>query len=400
MPLRNRAILLDLIRRRGPLSRVELHELTQIRPAGISQLTGELLEEGIIREAGPSNNPTGRKRILLEMNDDAGIILAVDFDAERVTAASLDCRPAVIGQPYSEPTNLQGQSELMEQLLRCARRVRQEVGDAKRILGVGVGDPGVVDSARGLSVLASTIEFWRNVPLRDRFEAELGIPCVVADNTRARTMAECMLGAGGRSNDMIFIEYGRGIGAGMVTGGKVLLGHSFSAGEFGHTHVIEGGPPCKCGSFGCLEALAGIGALEFRLRRAIREGGTSRCLEMAGGDPEAITGWQVLEAARSGDKMSVTLVEEVGRYLGLGVANMVNLFNPQLIVIDRRLALAGQMVLDEIVRVVRRQALAYSNRELEFRFGDLGAEEASLLGLGLLLLESVFEVPDLKPSRV
>jgi len=398
MRARNRALLLDVVRRFGPLSRVELHKLTHIRPASISQITRELIDERLLREAGPSDNPTGRKQILLEMNKNAGIILAVDFDAEQVAVARLDCRPALVGEVYREPTDLRGKAELLDQLLRCARRGLEGTG-GERIVGVGVGDPGIVDTARGLSVAASTIDFWRDVPLRDRFETELGIPCVVADNTRARTVAERTLGAGGGSDDMIFIEYGLGIGAGMFTGGKVLLGHAYVAGEFGHTHVSEGGPPCKCGSFGCLEAVASIGALESTLRRAIREGGSSRCLDMAGGDVERITGWHVLEAARLGDKMSVTLVEEMARRLGLGIANMVNLFNPELIVLDRRLALAGDVVLNEIVRVVRREALAYSSASLQFRFGDLGVE-ASLLGLGLLVLDSVFEVPDLKAPRL
>jgi N-acetylglucosamine repressor len=397
---RDKAIILDVIRRFGPLSRVEIHEFTNIRPAGISQLTRELICEDTIREAGLSDNPTGRKQILLEMNESAGSIVAIDFDAELVRAAVLDCRPAVIRQTHAEPTNRGGGVEgLVQQLLRCAREAIQESGAApSRIIGLGIGDPGIVDSRRGLSVASSTIDFWRDVPLGERFTSEFGIPCVVADNTRARTVAERVLGAGRRSDDMIFVEYSSGIGAGMVCGGRVLVGDRFVAGEFGHTHLAENGPPCSCGSFGCLEAVAGVSALESSIRRAIRHGGFSICLEMAEGDINRVTGWNVLEAARQGDKMSITLVEEMGNYLGLGIANLVNLFNPALIVLDKRLALAGDLLIDQISRIVRRQSLAYSSERLEFRFGTLG-DEAGLLGVALLVLENAFEVPALKPPR-
>jgi N-acetylglucosamine repressor len=397
---RDKAVMLDMIRRFGPLSRVEIHEFTRIRPASISQLTRELIGEGRILEAGLSDNPTGRKQILLKMNENAGTIVAVDFDADRVSAAAVDCRPAILGQIHFEPSDLSnGVEGLIAQLFRCAREVmRQSGADPSRIIGLGVGDPGTVDPREGRSVLSTTIEFWRDVPLRERFEREFGLPCIVESNTRARTIAEQMLGAGGRSEDMIFVEYGWGIGAGMISGGRVILGHNFGAGEFGHTHVTESGPPCKCGSFGCLEATVGIAALASRARRAIEEGGFSRCLEMAGGDAQAITGWQVLEAAEKGDKMSIALVEEIGEHLGLGIANLVNLFNPALIVLDKRLAVAGELVLDQIRRVVRRQALAACTGTLEFRFGTLG-QEASLLGVALQVLEAAFEVPALKPPH-
>jgi predicted NBD/HSP70 family sugar kinase len=182
---------------------------------------------------------------------------------------------------------------------------------------------------------------------------------------------------------MFYIEYGRGIGAGIVVGGKVLEGHRRSSGEFGHTHVIENGPACTCGSFGCLEAIAGASALEAKVRKAIQEGATSRLMELVDGDLNKITPWAALKAASMGDKTCDMIVEEIGKYLGLGVANLVNLFNPKLIVLDERLELAGPVLLEQIIRIVKRQAGA----------------EAGVLGAGLLVVEKLFEIPALKPPR-
>jgi predicted NBD/HSP70 family sugar kinase len=162
--------------------------------------------------------------------------------------------------------------------------------------------------------------------------------------------------------------------------------------------MVVDGPPCKCGSFGCLEALAGPPAIAARARKAILEGSTSEVLRLAGGDLGAITGWMVLEAARNGDKMCLAIVEDLGEYLGLGIANLVNLLNPELVVLDPRLELAGPGLLDHIVRVVKRQALRHSTERLVFHYGRL-RDEAGVLGAALIVIEELFGIPVLKPPQ-
>jgi N-acetylglucosamine repressor len=402
MAERDKVLIAALIRRKRQLSRIEIHRLTNLRPATVSKLTKELLEEGRIEEAGRSDNPTGRKQVLLRSNREFGFIIAVDFDAEHVRAALVDLEPRVRGPVVQEPTVLDlGKDGLIAQLLRCTHRAIESSGIARdKVLGIGVGDPGLVNACEGVSIVASTIEFWQQVPLRQIFENEFAMFTLIANNTRAKAVAERSLGAGASSEDMIFVEYGRGIGCGIVTGGRLLEGSRWAAGEFGHTHVTEDGPACRCGSFGCLEAIAGIGALEASVRRAISQGGFSQALSLAGGEIGQLTGWHVLEAARDGDKMSVALVEGVSTYLGLGLANLANLFNPSLIVLDKRLCLAGDRFLEQIKRVVQRQALGHVTETLQFRYATLG-DEAGLLGPALLVLEHIFEMQPAHPvSRI
>jgi glucokinase-like ROK family protein len=393
MAERDKALIAALIRREGQLSRIEIHRLTNLRPATISKLTKELIDERRIEEAGRSDNPTGRKQVLLRSNTEFGFMVVVDFDAENVRATLVDLEPRVRGPVVQEPTILdQGKDALIAQLLCCTRRAMESSGVARdKVLGIGVGDPGLVNAKEGVSVFASTIEAWKQIPLRQIFEDEFATPTLIANNTRTKAVAERSLGAGAGSDDMIFVEYGRGVGCGIITGGRLLEGSRWAAGEFGHTHVTEDGPACRCGSFGCLEAIAGIGALESSVRRAISQGGFSQALSLAGGEIEHLTGWHVLQAARDGDKMSVALVEGVSTYLGLGLANLANLFNPSLIVLDKRLSLAGDQFLDQIKRVVQRQALSHVTETLQFRYASLG-DEAGLLGPALLVLERIFEM--------
>lgn len=393
---RDKAVVLDLVRRFGPVSRVDIHDLTRLRPGTISLLVRELLRERRVAEAGPSDNPMGRKQVLLHLNEDSGHVAAVEFDAESVVAAILNLR-ARVKSTITEATDLSGGIDgLVAQLLRVTEAAIGKAGIHRRSLaGIGIADPGLVDSRGGVSLMSSTIEFWQSVPLKEIFDKHFGIPLLLESNTRARTIAERMLGAGEMAEDMIYVEYGTGIGMGVIAEGRILRGRRECACEFGHTHVMDGGPPCKCGSFGCLEAIIGAPAIAARARSAVLEGGNSTVLDLAGGDPARISGWNVIEAARGGDKMCTVILGEMERYLGLGLANVVNLFNPSLVVLDRRLGAADPGFIEQIARIVRRQALAQSTQDLQFRYSRLGSE-AGVLGVALMVIERHFEIPALK----
>jgi N-acetylglucosamine repressor len=395
---RDKAVIMALVHRFGPLSRVDVHDLTQFRPTGISLLVRELLEEGKLLEAGPSNNPLGRKQTLLRINEGFGLVVGVEWDVSTVMAASLDLTPQIIA-PVSEPTNLsEGADGLIRQLLSCTRQAIERAGRAGQIpLGIAVADPGLVDTEKGITITSSQMDFWKDIPLKEIFEKEFRVPFLLESNTRAMTIAERILGAGEKSDDMVYIDYRTGVGAGVVTGGMILRGSGECAGEFGHTHVVENGPACKCGSFGCLEAMTSAAALANKARNGVLEGGSSEVLALAG-KAESITGAHVLEAARRGDRMCSSLVENMGNYLGLGIANLVNLFNPSIVVFGGLLELAGDHLLEQISRIVKRQALPRATKNLQFRFGRLGPQ-AGVLGAGLLVLEKLFEIPALKPPK-
>jgi N-acetylglucosamine repressor len=389
-----------LVRRFGSLSQVEIHELTHLRRSAISGLARDLLKQRRLIEAGRSDNSMGRKRILLRLNEEHGFFLGVGFDDEAVLAAVMDLRPRIRSM-VREATRLEGgMNGLAHQLLSCAHEAVRQAGlKAESLLGIGVAGSGLVNSQEGTMVMSSTIEAFKHVPLRRLFEKEFSVTVMLANFASAKAVAERTLGAGAMADDMIYVEYGKtGIGAGIISGGKLIHGAGYAAGELGHTHVTEEGPPCKCGSFGCLEALAGAAAIESRIRKAISEGSGSEVVSLAGGDPGAVSGWMVLKGAQMGDKTCSAIVEQAANYLGLGLANLVNLFNPSVLVLDQRLKLAGQGLLEQVIKVVKRQALSYSTKNVNIRFGSLGAE-ASVLGAGSIALEKHFEIPALKPPR-
>jgi predicted NBD/HSP70 family sugar kinase len=387
---RDKHLIEALVYQQGPVSRVSIHALTNLRRSTISLLTRQLLTEGKLIEAGRSDNPLGRKQILLDLNRKFGFLVGVEFDDERVTAGVMDLQPSVT-RVITESTDLShGKEGLLRQLQSAVRRV---VAASRvpwtKLLGIGIADPGLVDTRRGVTTSSSTIDFWNDVPLTATFEKEFKVPVLVESKTRAKAVAEQRLGVGQREPNMIYLDYGTGIGAGVIVDGKLLYGHNCGVGEVGHTNMVRSGPTCKCGSNGCLEAVAGASAVENRTRKALSEGVSSRLLAMAQEVPSRITVWLVLEAARAGDKMCWNIVAEIAEEIGVAMANLVNLFNPSMIVFDQRLSVTGEEFLNLISRVVKSNALAGSASGLSLRFATLG-REAGLLGVGLQILERQF----------
>lgn len=396
---RDKAVIVNVIRNFGPLSRVRIHELTNIRTSTISQLTKELLEEGRLQVEGLSDNPTGRKQVLLRIHEEQGYLLGLEFDSEVVLAGVMDLAPRIHAL-VKEPTNHEDGAEgLLAQLKRCANQALAAAQiPESRLLGIGIADVGLVNRHAGISVLSSQLDFWRNVPVAQFFEDEFGVPSIVDNATRCRGNAERLLGAGESSDDMIYVEYGAGIGAAIFSGGRVIEGCHTSAGEFGHTRVSNANVPCKCGSFGCLEAVAGSPALAARFREVLREGGASALRLRAGSEFDSVSGWDVLAAARAGDKLCLSIAAEMSRHIAIGLGNLVNLLDPARIVLDQRLEVCGTGLLDDLRRAIRLQALSHLTDDLVICFGSMG-ETAGVLGAGLLCLEELFAIPELKPPQ-
>lgn len=396
---RDKGVIVNVIRSFGPVSRVEIHRLTQIRLSTISQVTKELLADEIVLDDGLWDNPTGRKQILLRINPAAGFILAIEFDAEEVTTAVLDLAPEIRALSKVKTIRERGVEGVVGQLIASARQAMKTAGvNAGQLRGIGIADVGPVNRKLGVSMMSSQMEFWREVPLRRIFEEEFGVPVYLDNATRCRGNAERLIGAGERCDDMVYVEYGAGIGSAIISGGRSIEGSHTSAGEFGHTRVVDEGLPCKCGSFGCLEAMAGAAALANRFREIAIEGVSSLALTLAGGERQAVSGWHVIEAAREGDKLSSVVVGEMLRYLALALGNVVNLLDPSRIVLDRRLQVAGEDFPEQLARAIRMQALSHITGDLVVCYGKL-REEAGVMGAALMVLEEIFAIPELKPPR-
>ena len=259
----------------------------------------------------------------------------------------------------TEPTRAEeGPDAVVTRLASLARDTIAEcrrLDPQGRILGVGAGAPGPLDTKTGIIFLTPNLG-WVNMPLRQLLADQLGLPTSLDNDANCAIYGEWWRGAARGSRHVIGFTIGTGIGGGIVIDGKIYHGASDCAAEFGHTTIDPEGRHCKCGNYGCLEAYASGPAIALRLVEALQSGAESRTTAMVEGDLSRITAQTVYQAAQEGDALALEVVRDTAKYLGVGVANLVNVFNPEMVVICGGVTQAGERLFAPLRQEVTRRA--------------------------------------------
>lgn len=337
----NRNLVLNLVKSDGPLSRRDIVRRSGLSAATVSNLTAELIAEDLVHEMGPGETTRGRPPVLLRLNNRAGFVVGVKVMEERLAAVVTDLDAEVLAyrsDPLPTPRQTEsGRSidpaEVVAAIAETVEHVLSEAGvDRSAVLGLGVGLAGVVDS-QTRRVVFSPFFAWRDVDLAGPLRRRLGMDVILENDVSALTIAEQWFGHGHNYDHFCVVTVGTGVGLGVVANGQFYRGAGGGAGELGHTTLVEGGPTCDCGKTGCLEMLASDRAVARQASRIVADG------ELELGTP---TMAEVVAAARRGDEVAQGLLAESGRWLGVGIANVVNLFNPGLVVIGGEGVHAGE----------------------------------------------------------
>ncbi len=259
----------------------------------------------------------------------------------------------------NEPTRPEtGADDVIARIITAAQA---SIADTKRsvpgaeIVGAGIGAPGPLDTKRGIVLLTPNLG-WKDMPLRDRISAGLGLPAALDNDANCAVLGEWWIGAAKGARHAVGVTIGTGIGGGLVVNGQLLHGASDSAGEIGHTTIDTEGRKCKCGNYGCLEAYASGPAIARRAVEDVEAGAESRIADFAGGDLANVTAQTVYEAAAHGDPLALEVVLETAKFLGAGIANLVNIFNPEVVVVCGGVTQAGDRLFVPLRREVARRA--------------------------------------------
>lgn len=255
-----------------------------------------------------------------------------------------------------------------------------ELAEKNGVCGVGVGCAGCIDVTKGIVHLSPNLPLWKNVPLKAFLERALGEPCVMDNDVNMMALAESRYGAARGALNVCCITVGTGVGGGLLFGGRLYRGQAMSAGELGHIQVEPEGVPCNCGNRGCLERYIGKDGL-VRLALSAMRGKRSMLAQM-----KEITPVAIADAARRGDGVAKSVWEKAGYYLGLGMVGIVNLLNPDVIVVGGGIGNAGNLLLDPARRTVRKRALPVPARHVRIVRAELG-EDAGLIGAATEVFE-------------
>ena len=286
-------------------------------------------------------------------------VLGIDIGGTNLVVGSVAEDGSALHALDSEPTHAEaGQTDVLDRLITLAQRTiertRKEVRGAD-IIGVGVGAPGPLDTKRGIVLLTPNLG-WVNLPLRQIIHERLGLPAALDNDANCAVLGEWWMGAARGTRNAIGITIGTGIGGGIIVDGKLYHGASDCAGEIGHTTIDTEGRRCKCGNYGCLEAYASGPNIAMRAVEEIKAGAVSRLADYVGGDLRQVTAQTVYQAAHDGDQLALEVVNDTAKFLGVGIANLVNVFNPEVVVVCGGVTLAGDRLFDPLRREVARRA--------------------------------------------
>jgi glucokinase-like ROK family protein len=387
---RNLSVVLRYIWEAGnPIARARLTEISGLNKSTIGALLAQLQTWGFVREIGTQNVGPGRPGVLIDINPDAGRIIGVEIGVDFISVVLADLRANVVWRRQVDTNGAlkAGQAQVMAQAeLLVHEAIHEAQASSLRVLGIGLGVPGLIDHATGTLLFAPNLG-WRDVPLRDMWRAMFQVPVIVENEANAAALGEKMLGVARGCDNFVYLSAGVGLGGGFVIDGKLYGGAGGFAGEIGHMTLVPDGPQCNCGNRGCWETLIGPRAIIDRVRQSATLGHTPVLMALPdiNGDASAIRMNHVLQAAALNEPAVLNVFDEVGRYLGIGIASLVNAVNPSLVVLGGVLSLAGPYVLQRTQQEVNVRALTAARGSVAICLSAFKFDACVMGGVGLIV---------------
>ncbi len=383
--------VLNLIRMHGLLSRAQISEYTETSLTKIAYIADQLDQKELVEKIkGISSG--GRSPKLLQVRDNLCFALGIEIGTQHLRTVIINANGKILGnakiyEPLQEKRtiSIQALQELAHQALQAANL---SWGD---ITGVGIGITGFVDENSGVCLFLANVSEWQNLPVVQKLQEVAGVQDVfLTDSVRGMALVESRYGLCREFSNFIVIDVGVGLGAGIVIDKKVLTGSRGVVGEFGHMYIGGTNEICVCGNYGCLESIASGWAIVRRAKEAIERGVVTSMHDYIA--PErSIQISDIIHVAKNGDKFALNLLEETANYLSLGLSMLINLLNPQMIVVTGGLAKgAGDLLMNPLRSGVRAKTLPWLQQDIHIRLSELG-EYSAARGAATLALDKTFE---------
>ncbi len=385
----NRSLILNTIRSKGPISRADIAKQTKLTPPSITNIVNELLETNLIKESETGVSKGGRRPILLTINWTSHYVIGIDIGVHKIRFVLTDLKADIVEKAYVKLPSRLTETELVRILKEnISEMMKQSNIPVSKMIGIGIGMHGIVDSEKGVSLYAPTLNL-KNIPLKAELQEEFHLPVKVENDAKTLALGEKWFGQGFDTENLVSINVGRGIGAGIILNNQIYHGDDHIAGEIGHIVIDIDGPKCSCGNYGCLQTLAGGTALTEYVLKEIALGRKTTILDEAEGELEKINGEIIYEAALKKDSLALEAFEKNGRYLGIGVANLIHFMNPSLIVIGGGVSKAGNLLLDPVRNLVKQRGLTDGAKDTQIVASKLG-EHGTAIGAITLILADLF----------
>ena len=375
------------------LTNANLVEKTGLSLPTITQLLSELNNEGCIEILGAGTSSGGRKPNLLGLTNNAFYTISVDIERYSAKIALINSNNNYVVKPHQFELDLIDKNATVDIVTAQIKKILKEFdGDSKQIIGVGISMPGLINLEKGINL---TYLNFKDIPVSLLIEQRINLPVFIINDAKARALAELRFGKAKEAKNTLVIYVGWGFGTGLILDGKLYNGTNGFSGEFGHIPIVEDGILCQCGKRGCLETIASGTAVSRLATEGIARGEQTDLARLAGNDARHIHYMSVVESALKGDAFSIDILSEVGSELGRGVAMLVQILNPELIIFGGQMVKAGQFLTIPIEHALNKYCLNELRTSIEIDISEMG-EKASLLGAAINTIERYFLNPNNK----
>lgn len=374
----NRSIILNKIRTSSPISRAQIAKDTKLTPPTVSNNVKELIEQGFVKESELGESQGGRKPTMLLINQKAFYIIGVDIGPGTIKCVLTDLIGDILISRSTKLTTPIANEKFLTLLQDSIQEVFDEAPPkTDKILGIGIAMHGVVDIETGTSLIAPNLGLT-NIPIKKALEEEFELDVIVENDARAMALGEAWFGEHGPIDSMMAVNIGRGVGAGLVSDGELYHGAHDIAGEVGHMTIDIHGDICECGNRGCLQTLTTGDAIAEKARVHIEENGSL-----------PIAGESVYELAQQGNLACISILEETGSMIGIGLTNLIHTMNPKKIILGGGVMKSEEFILPTILKSVEERVLTPKAKKTEVVISELG-DNATIIGAVALLLVDVF----------
>lgn len=345
--------------------RAEIARMTGLSQPTVLKIVDEFIEKGLVNISGKGVSSGGKPPLMMEFKWDAYYIIGVDINEYRMEIVMMDLGFEIVDKRIQDNREVDNAESILRRLASEIASVIHEHPDKKdKILGIGVGIPGIVDARKGIVIYSSELN-WKNVCVKDYLKKYFDGKITIDDSTRALALEEKIFGQGKKVKNFLCLHLGSGIGSAMVMNGQLYYGSLGSSGQLGHMAVERKGSCCSCGSFGCLELYASGKAMEKRACEIVEKHLESQITDLVYGEIERVDLNIIFEAAMGGDHLALEILEDAADYLAMAVAGVINLMDPELIICEGKISRDSPIFMKMFKRALRHRRMKYIGRAVD-----------------------------------
>lgn len=372
----------------GSLSNSELAKVIKLSTPKINSLLLELIEDGLVKELGRGDSSGGRRPNIYGLIENGFYVIGITININRTIISVFNSNNKEVIGPCYYPIKMHSDFNIFPQVNGRLEEVLQTGNiDRDKILTVGIELPGLINQKQGIN----KTYFPEIKDLSEKLQKIFGLPVFFSHDAKLRAFAEQHFGLAKNKKNVLMLQVDWGLGLGIIVNGKLYYGKSGYSGEFGHLPIVDNGILCSCGKQGCLETIVSATAIARMAKEGIREGNSTLIKELVNGEIDKIDISTVMEAANRGDQFAISIFSEVGYWLGKGIVYLIQIFNPELIVLGGRLAEAKEFITAPIQQAIK----TFSNRDIsndtDIKFSDLG-QKAGTLGAAAYAVEKMASI--------